>query len=75
MSARYTLMRLELALDEEPLSGLVAVAGGEPRSFIGYAGLVAALQSIRSAEPARSDLGGPRADGAPPAAIEPEGSA
>jgi hypothetical protein len=74
MSARYTLMRLELALDEDPVSGLVGIAGDEPRSFIGYAGLVAALQSIRSAEPERSERSRPGADGVPPAAIEPEGS-
>lgn len=43
--ARITL---DLNLSEEPVEGYVATRGEEPRRFSGYAGLIAALESIRS---------------------------
>jgi hypothetical protein len=39
---------LELDLGSEPVTGSVGAEGGEPLGFTGYAGLIAALQTIRA---------------------------
>jgi hypothetical protein len=45
-------MHLDLCVDltDKAISGQVELAGGEPRGFVGYAGLIAALESIRREE-------------------------
>jgi len=50
MGARRMQLLLDLDLEEEPVSGRVGLADAEPRSFIGYAALIATLQAIRSEE-------------------------
>jgi hypothetical protein len=42
---------LDLDLDAEPVTGHVGRDGGEPRSFTGYASLIAAVESIRRGDP------------------------
>jgi hypothetical protein len=41
---------LDLDLGTEPVTGSVGAEGAEPLGFTGYAGLIAALQTIRSDE-------------------------
>jgi hypothetical protein len=43
---------LDLDRDREPVRGQVGPAEGAPRSFVGYAELIATLESIRAGEPA-----------------------
>ena len=52
MEARTAHLRLEVDLDTEPITGYVAAPDTRPHEFTGYAGLIAALQSIRAGEPA-----------------------
>jgi|1185.fasta_scaffold229430_2 hypothetical protein len=49
MSDPETRISLDLRLSGKPVEGRVAAAGEEPRQFSGYAGLIAALESIRTA--------------------------
>jgi hypothetical protein len=49
MSDPATRITLDLQLSGERVEGRVAAAGEEPRDFSGYAGLIAALESIRTA--------------------------
>jgi hypothetical protein len=51
MGTRTAHLRLELDLDDEPISGRIAIDGDEPLAFTGYTGLIAALESIRAGEP------------------------
>jgi hypothetical protein len=46
-------MHLLLDLDpsSDPVSGWIGLAGTAPRSFVGYANLIATLESIRAGEP------------------------
>jgi hypothetical protein len=41
---------LDLDLGSEPVAGRLAVAGGVEHPFTGYAGLIAALESLRASE-------------------------
>jgi hypothetical protein len=50
MDPRPTSRHLDPDLVEDPVSGRTAQDGGEPRRFVGYAGLIASLQAIRSGE-------------------------
>jgi hypothetical protein len=43
---------LDLDPDSEPVRGQVGPADAAPRSFVGYAELIATLESIRAGEPA-----------------------
>jgi hypothetical protein len=45
---RRTHLDLDLVLDGESVSGRLALAGAEPRPFSGYAGLIAAVESLRA---------------------------
>jgi hypothetical protein len=72
MTARYTTLRLELGLDDDPVNGRVSVAGGQPRDFTGYVGLIAELQSIRAEEAARAASQASAQD-RPLATVQPEG--
>lgn len=47
-SVRHLL--LDLDLSSEPVTGSVGAEGAEPLGFIGYAGLIAALQTLRADE-------------------------
>jgi hypothetical protein len=49
MSDPQTRITLDLCLSGKPVEGQIAATGQEPRSFSGYAGLIAALESIRLA--------------------------
>ena len=51
MRADRMHLRLEVDLQAEPISGEVAADGSEPHRFMGYSGLIAALESIRNGEP------------------------
>jgi hypothetical protein len=50
MGTRTVHLRLDLALDDEPISGWIEVDDAEPVAFTGYTGLIAALESIRAGE-------------------------
>jgi hypothetical protein len=52
---------LDLDPDSEPVRGQVGLADGKPRRFIGYADLIATLESIRADESTGSDT--PRVEG------------
>jgi hypothetical protein len=45
-------MHLLLDLDpsSDPVSGWIGLAGSTPRTFIGYANLIAAVESLRAGE-------------------------
>jgi len=49
MSEPRTRITLDLRLSGKPVEGEIAATGEKPRSFSGYAGLIAALESIRLA--------------------------
>jgi hypothetical protein len=44
-------LRLDLDPDSDPVSGQLSLAGSVPRSFTGYADLIATLESIRKDKP------------------------
>jgi hypothetical protein len=50
MSDPGTRITLDLRPNGGPVEGRVAAAGKEPREFSGYAGLIAALESIRATD-------------------------
>jgi hypothetical protein len=50
MGTRTAHLRLDLDLDDEPISGRIAIEGAEPLAFTGYTGLIAALESIRAGD-------------------------
>jgi hypothetical protein len=75
MSSQRTVLRVELTLDEEPVSGSVEGDDRTPRSFTGYVELIAALESIRHGEPGRIASTTPQGAGSPPAAVQGEGQA
>lgn len=52
-SARISL-RLEVDLDAEPIEGTMSPAGGQPNPFVGWLGLTAALEGLRSREELRT---------------------
>jgi hypothetical protein len=58
MSDPRTRITLELCLSEGPVEGQIEANGEEPRSFSGYAGLIAALESIRIANGGSHDGAG-----------------
>jgi hypothetical protein len=45
-------MRVELDIDlgSDPIAGRLSVPGAEPRVFIGYTGLIAALETLRDGD-------------------------
>jgi hypothetical protein len=45
--AHRARIELDLDLAGTPITGELAIAGGQPRPFSGYAGLIAALVAIR----------------------------
>jgi hypothetical protein len=51
MDTRVRHLLLDLDLGSEPVKGSVGAEGDEPLGFTGYAGLIAALQTIRADEP------------------------
>jgi hypothetical protein len=50
VGTRTAHLQLDLDLDDEPISGRIAVDGDEPVAFTGYTGLIATLESIREGE-------------------------
>jgi hypothetical protein len=48
-------LQLRLELDREAVSGRVSSNGGPAHRFSGYAGLIAALESIRGEQPDAPD--------------------
>jgi hypothetical protein len=57
MEATRATLRLRLELDRESISGQVSSNGGPTHGFSGYAGLIAALESIRTELGGSSDNG------------------
>ena len=57
MSDPRKRITLDLCLSGKPVEGHIEVNGEEPRSFSGYAGLIAALESIRLANGGSQDGG------------------
>ena len=55
MTGSRTTFALRLELDPESISGEVSSNGGPAHRFSGYAGLIAALESIRAELAATSD--------------------
>ena len=63
--SRVTLnLKLELELDDEAISGEVSSNGDAPHRFSGYAGLIAALESVRAEQ---ADASEPDSAGGGPA--------
>lgn len=50
METRVRHLLLDLDLGSDPVKGSVGAEGAEPLGFTGYAGLIAALQTIRADE-------------------------
>ena len=50
METRVRHLLLDLDLGSDPVKGSVGAEGSEPLGFTGYAGLIAALQTIRADE-------------------------
>jgi hypothetical protein len=64
VNAERTRLDLDLDLAGEPIVGELTPRGGAPRSFIGYAGLIATVEAIRDL---RGNRTGPNAtDGVAP---------
>lgn len=65
MDAERIHLGLDLDLDGHPIAGELTPPGGSPRPFTGYAGLIAAVETIREgrAPGAGSDRDGPRRSG------------
>jgi hypothetical protein len=57
MSDPGTRITLDLRPKGGPVEGRVAAAGQKPREFSGYAGLIAALESIRATNGRRHEAG------------------
>jgi hypothetical protein len=47
MTVQRARIVLDLDLAGTPVTGELAIAGGQPRPFSGYAGLIAAVAAIR----------------------------
>ena len=58
-----TRITLDLQLSGNPVEGELAFEDSEPRSFTGYAGLIAALETFRSAQDPPHDAVGGNAEG------------
>lgn len=60
------ILNLKLELDRESISGEVSSNGGPAHRFSGYAGLIAALESIRAEQADSSDPDASEAGSAEP---------
>lgn len=47
MSERATQLKLAVDVGSDPISGSVAIGGGNPMSFCGWIELVAAIEAVR----------------------------
>jgi hypothetical protein len=54
MGTRTAHLHLDLDLEAEPISGRISLEDGEPLPFVGYTGLISALEAIRAGEQAAS---------------------
>jgi hypothetical protein len=67
METARAILDLRLELDRESISGEVSSDGGPAHRFSGYAGLIAALESIRAGHADSSDPDASEAGSAEPA--------
>jgi hypothetical protein len=58
MDSAIRHLLLDLDLGSDPVRGSIGPEGAEPLGFTGYAGLIAALQTIREGESYAAELDG-----------------